>query len=143
MIAKAAQLIILASLCCGMTSLQSQKKEHKSETSIRKYSIRIIETTGDTVSVADSARVKVEMYLDCTNKITKVETVVDTSVKQQRVVLSVYGTYATGSYRPMCAARRFFKDFFIHFPKAGDWIIETGEQENNTQRDSSWIIIVK
>src|SRR5213593_3980901 len=144
MAAKLTLWLLLISVCFPRTILRAQTKTHVSEKNIGKYSIRIIQTPGDTVSVDDSARVRIEMYLDCTNKITRTETLFDdTSSERQRVILSVYGTLVTGPYRPMCAARRFVRDMYIHFPKPGDWLVEAGEPENSSGGDSIRVIIVR
>ena len=141
MMAKFVLYIVLLSLCVAVTRSQSQKEHSKS--GIKRYALRIMKAPSDTVSVDDSVRVEVEMYLDCTNKIKWTETVFDTVGKRERVVLSVYGTYVSGPYRPMCAARSVLKDFFVHFPKPGNWIIDAGPPENDHQRDEPWIIIVR
>lgn len=141
--AKVLLLIALAGLSSRVANSQSQGKEHKTERGIKKYEIRIIETTSDTVSVNDSVRVRVEMYLDCTNEIIRTETAIDTSGKKKKIRLSVYGKYMTGPYRPMCAARRVVKEVFVYFPEPGNWIIETGEPDDNPHRDSPWIVVVR
>ena len=115
----------------------------KNHTVIKKYDIRIIEAPSDTVSIDDSARVRVSMYLDCTNKITRTETVVDTSGKMQKVILSVHGTVVEGPYKPMCPAKRAVKDFFIHFPKPGGWFIEASGRKNGDKQEPTWMISVR
>jgi len=79
----------------------------------------------DTITLDDSARVVLELSLDCTNQVTRFETRFDTIGDQSRVVLSVYGTYVSGPFRPLCPAKVVDKEFFIHFPASGNWIVET------------------
>ena len=135
--------LVLVGLCVTVVGAQIQKIYPKNESNIKKYEIRIVEVPADTLSVEDTARVRVEMWLDCTNKITSTETLVDTSKGQSKVILAVYGTYTRGPHRPMCVSRRVEKDFFIPFPKPGSWRIETSSTKNDSQQASPWIIIVR
>ncbi len=111
-------------------------KKSWSENNIAEYDIKIIEVPESSIELKDSARVRVEMWLDCTNKITRTETLVDTSGKQKKIILSVFGTVVTGPYKPMCASRKVVRDFFLHFPKRGDWLIETTQTKHAQENQS-------
>ena len=91
-----------------------------------KFSFLIIHIPADTLQIGDSARVTLEMSLDCTNHVTHFDTIFDTTGDDQKVTLEVFGTYLSGPYRPLCAARVVDQDFFINFPRPGEWAIEGG-----------------
>ena len=80
---------------------------------IAEYPFSIVQIPVDTITLDDSARVVLELSLDCTNQVTRFETRFDTIGDQSRVVLSVYGTYVSGPFRPLCPAKVVDKEFFI------------------------------
>ncbi len=130
---------------CFLTFKAGQSQEghdpQQEQGGIMQYSFLIIHIPDDTVRTGDSARVTLEMSLDCTNHVTRFETVFDTTGNDQKVTLAVYGTCATGPYRPLCAARVVDQDFFIHFPRPGDWTIEGGQQPGEDVVDA--VIVVR
>lgn len=122
------------------TGYSQNKDTQQLQRGIMEYFFGIKGTPTDTIPVEDSARVVLELSLDCTNQITRFETHFDTIGEQPRVILSVYGTYVTGPYRPLCPARIVDKDFYIHFPAPGDWIVES-HQPPDEKTEPAMIVV--
>jgi ribosome-associated toxin RatA of RatAB toxin-antitoxin module len=138
---KMVMVLVLLGGCFDTGRSQNQKDTQQLQHGIMKYPFKIMETPADTIAVDDSARVKLELALDCTNQITRFETIFDTTGDQQKVTLAIYGTYVSGPFRPLCPAQVVDKDFFIHFPTPGDWVVDSGQPDEETREPA--IIVVR
>ena len=124
---KCIQVVCLCFLICTTGRSQEEQEPEHVQHDIMEYTFLIIHISADTIPIGDSARVTLEMSLDCTNHVTRFETVFDTTGDYQKVTLAVFGTFASGPFRPLCAAKVVDQDFFIHFPRPGEWAIEGGQ----------------
>ena len=114
--------LALASSACRDQPTGSGTKD------IEQYSIESLRVSPDTISVGDTAIVTAGLYLDCTNRITRVDTSFDTLYTPLKVEVAIFGTVFTGpGPRPLCPAVLAGKNIALVFPKPGIWIVEASE----------------
>lgn len=134
-------LILIAT--CAPALAQREKKPQADTRGIRAYDMRITGLVPDTAAAGDSAVVTVEMYLDCTNTITRTETRSDTSGSRRIMLLSVYGTFIEGPHHPLCAAQRIVKELTVSFPVPGTWSVEASPARTGRGPLRRWVVTVR
>ena len=95
---------------------------------IAQYGIDSLSAKPDTVLLGDTVKVSARIVLDCTNRITRIDTLLDTMRIPPRVTVAIFGTVFTGpGPRPLCPARFFNENISLVLPRRGAWIIEAAQ----------------
>jgi len=116
-------LLLLAVPSCGQQSAETGNNKD-----IAQYTIDSLIAKPDTVWSGDTVKVALGMFLDCTNHITHIDTVLDTTHIPRKLALSVFGTIWVGpGPRPLCPAVFTEKNVDLRLPKSGLWVIEANE----------------
>jgi hypothetical protein len=123
-------VLIFLIFCTAIASAQTGTSTARS---IGQYPIIRMTVSSDTVALPDSAIVTAEMRLDCMNTITRIDTTIDTAASPKKILLGIYGTvWNKHGRRPYCRAKVIHQSISIHFPNAGQWIIEAKQSAPDT-----------
>jgi len=132
---KAASLLLLLLALTSCTDFGGN-------TTIAQYEIDSLIAKPDSISIGDTVKTTLGIYLDCTNRITRIDTLVDAASMPHQLMLSVFGTIWAGSGpRPACVARFTKIEVGIVLPRSGIWIIEANEPAGSRQalRDTTFV----
>jgi hypothetical protein len=121
-------ILLLSLLCAGVTAEAQHKSPGSVEKVIAQFPVVGLSLSRHALSAGDTVVATFAAYLDCTNQITRIDTLFDDAASPPAVVVRLFGTvYAGKGPRPLCASRLTRQRVTLRFPRSGAWIVEAAQ----------------